>query len=793
LWDQILTETDGPELELMTGVYSDNQPDYSWLQPYETKVAKIYWYPVRGLGEIREANLEGAANLEVDSGKIRFAFNTVEKHDDALVTLTLQDKVIFEEKIDISPDKPFATEIPLLAGARELDLKVALLTTRGTELISYQPGPRRNQPMPDPVTPPPAPSEIKTVEELYLAGSRLEQFFNPALEPYPYYQEALRRDPGHYDTNAALGISYIKRGMFEEAEKSLLNAVRRVTHNYTSPKSGEALYYLGVVQRALGRTKSAYDAFYKATWSQGFHTAAYHQLAEMECIGQAYAVALSHIDRAITTNNWSTKSLNLKSAVLRSLGRYEEALQVSSNVLSFDPLDFWAGYENCLALRGLGNTDEAEKQLSHLQELMHDRIQSHLEVAVDYGNGGFWNEAIEILKRQTDGGVGLASRFPMVYYYLGYYSVRKGDEEQGRDYYRLAASMPPDYCFPFRLESIDVLKEALARNPKDAKAPYYLGNLLYDHQPAEAIEEWEKSRTLDNKYATVHRNLAIGYEQVQKNIPKAISSMEKAVECNLSDPRLFYELDVLYEKGGVSAAKRLSLLEAHRETVEKRDDSMSRIALLYVQTARYDEALGILKNRHFHVWEGSRGLRDAYVDAYLMRGLEKSKAGRHREALSDYQAALEFPFNLENAWPYRGGRICEIYYFIASGHEALNEHATAREFYLKAAEARQQNDWSHLRYYQAMALRKVGQQEKAEKLLAGLLEFASAEALDSVEFFSKFGEKEPLNVRKARSHYLSGLAYCGKEMEEKAKAEFEKAIALDANNVWARIQLSQIG
>ena len=43
LWDKILTETDGPELELMTGVYSDNQPDYSWLQPYEAKVARIYW------------------------------------------------------------------------------------------------------------------------------------------------------------------------------------------------------------------------------------------------------------------------------------------------------------------------------------------------------------------------------------------------------------------------------------------------------------------------------------------------------------------------------------------------------------------------------------------------------------------------------------------------------------------------------------------------------------------------------------------------------------------------------
>jgi len=33
--DTTLTDDDGPYIELMVGAYSDNQPDYSWLQPYE--------------------------------------------------------------------------------------------------------------------------------------------------------------------------------------------------------------------------------------------------------------------------------------------------------------------------------------------------------------------------------------------------------------------------------------------------------------------------------------------------------------------------------------------------------------------------------------------------------------------------------------------------------------------------------------------------------------------------------------------------------------------------------------
>ncbi len=65
LWDHILTEQDGPELELMTGAYSDNQPDYSWLQPFESKTVRLYWFPIRELGGLKYANIEGALNFEL--------------------------------------------------------------------------------------------------------------------------------------------------------------------------------------------------------------------------------------------------------------------------------------------------------------------------------------------------------------------------------------------------------------------------------------------------------------------------------------------------------------------------------------------------------------------------------------------------------------------------------------------------------------------------------------------------------------------------------------------------------
>ena len=47
----------------MAGGYSDNEPDYSWIQPMETKSVSHYFYPIRGLGNVKNANIEAAVGL----------------------------------------------------------------------------------------------------------------------------------------------------------------------------------------------------------------------------------------------------------------------------------------------------------------------------------------------------------------------------------------------------------------------------------------------------------------------------------------------------------------------------------------------------------------------------------------------------------------------------------------------------------------------------------------------------------------------------------------------------------
>ena len=252
--------------------------------------------------------------------------------------------------MDISPEKPFFKEITLPQGIKEKDLKLSLFSSAGEELITYRPMAKKGTPMPEPVEAPPPPQEIKTIEELYFTAQRLEQFHNAALDPDPYYEEALTRDPGDYRVNTALGILYCKRGLFKEAEEKLRTAIKRITRNHTKPRDGEAYYYLGVACKAQGHYDEAYEAFYKATWSHAWYSAGFYSLAELAALKRDFPKALEFLERSISTNALNNKALNLKAAVLRRLGRYEEAVTLASRVLAMDPLDFREGdYQAALA------------------------------------------------------------------------------------------------------------------------------------------------------------------------------------------------------------------------------------------------------------------------------------------------------------------------------------------------------------------------------------------------------------------------------------------------------------
>ena len=64
-WDRNLTDEDGPYIELMCGVFTDNQPDFTWLKPFEEKTFTQYFMPYKKVGQVKNATIDAAVNLEL--------------------------------------------------------------------------------------------------------------------------------------------------------------------------------------------------------------------------------------------------------------------------------------------------------------------------------------------------------------------------------------------------------------------------------------------------------------------------------------------------------------------------------------------------------------------------------------------------------------------------------------------------------------------------------------------------------------------------------------------------------
>ena len=793
LWDQILTDEDGPYAELMVGGLSDNQPDYSWIKPHEVKTFTHHWYPVQEIGGFTKANLEAAVNLEVSSESVQLGFNSTTHVKDARVSLVAKTRTLLDSRIVIGPGVPFTATVDLPLGVKATDVEVTLFDAEDRVLISDRPRQAVALPeLPDPVEPPVAPEEITTVDELYLTGLRLQQGHSPVIPPEPYYEEALRRDPNDVRVNTIVGTNLNKRGLFQDAERYLRTALKRLTSGYVRLGDTEAEYQLGLALRGQGRFGEAYEQFYRASWDAAFHSVAFYHLAELSMREGEWDRALNEIKQSLSTNTNDTKSLGIEAVVLRKLGRIDEALVATSRALAIDPMDTLALNERLLTLRVANANVEAATALDVLTRTLRDDAQTYLELATDYGNVMLWGEAIKVLERLVEREAIFASSYPMVHYYLGYFHGQSDDKAEAITSYQRAAGMPAEYGFPFRLESIEVLEAALSAQPDDHRAHYYLGNLLYEIQPELAISHWEQSRDLFNGFSTSYRNLGWAYYRTRGNLTAAIESYERAVALDRYDTRLYVELDELYQAANVPIDTRLRMVSVNHEVLERRSDSLLRALMVQVLAGDYETAIRTLEANQFFVAEGGGRVHGVFVDAHLLRGLTRLKGGQAREALADFERAAEYPENLSVARPRNDRRASQVAYYTALAHHALGETERASEYFRRAADQPGTERWPDTWTYQALSLERLGYADEAREKLESVLNAAEiqlAETRDDVDFFAKFGSRASEATLRARALSMLGFAQQALGRTEEARTSFGRAVELDVSQLWAQYYL----
>ena len=219
-----------------------------------------------------------------------------------------------------------------------------------------------------------------------------------------------------------------------------------MTWKNPNPYNSEAYYDLGLTLFYQGRYEEAYDAFFKATWTNEQQEMSFYFLAAIASMKKDYLSALELVEKGLVKNSHNIKARGLKASTSK-LGCTEQAENGSQKILEIDCFDFVSSYEEIL----LSQPEEQNNRKQLLKAKMRNFHQNFIQAAIDYMEGGFWQEAAGSSEY-------LRCTVAMLYYYRGAALKNMGEEEKAAEMFRLADKADPSYCFPNRLEDINVLK-----------------------------------------------------------------------------------------------------------------------------------------------------------------------------------------------------------------------------------------------------------------------------------------------------------------------------------------------
>ena len=765
-WDANLTDDDGPYVELMAGVFTDNQPDFSYLAPGETKTFSQYWYPIQQIGPAQQATRLAAASVAIvgEPGEqtLRVGVAVTEVFDSVTVRVTDADgRDLLHNTGPIKPGQPLILTVPV-----EESLDPAGLMVRaehnGVDLVTIQArdtAAAATEAPAEPATEPPAPTEVATVDELFFIGQYLEQYRHATRSPEPYWEEALGREPGDVRTNVALAARRYAAADYQASADHLRTALTRQSAWVPNPADGEVHYRLGLALDRLGSPAEAERHHAKAAWSAAWRVPALYALARLLCRRGDYTAAAAQLSQAAQLDPQHLQVADLLVRVLRQLNRPDDADQLLGRTLDRDPLDQWARH-----LAG--------------QELTRD-APTLLDVALDYAGAGFTADALALLDQAdahlADLALGQVQVAPLVAYHRAALLRQLGRTDEADAAAARARSIDARFCLPSRLEDVTALQDALTHDPADGRAAALLGHWFYDrNRRIDAIALWERAlqNELDTEtLAIVHRNLGLAAYNVTRDKNAARAHYEAALAVAPDDAKLWQEFDQLAARLGESSADRLARLGDRPDIVAQRDDLTVTFARLLTDEGHARQTLNLLASRQFQPWEGGEGeVIAAWDRASLTVAADALAGGDAESAVKVLEAAVALPTSLGEA-RHPLANTAELDLARGDAFAAAGRHDEARAAWRAAADAdgdfasMATQAYSRQTIFSILALRRLGEDEAAVELIGRLErhigDLASTPA--QIDYFATslptmlLFTDDPQNARDAEVRLLSDL------------------------------------
>ena len=588
-WDALLTDADGPYIELMAGVFTDNQPDFSWLLPGETKTFSQFWFPLPAIGIAHQANSEAAIHVDIDNDRVEAGIAVTRTIRCGILRIvTVNGAVLADRVTTLEPGVAHHIASALPVGIDPNTVIVELRDVDGQEILSWKLS-AVDEAEPSVATEPPLPPATLSVEELYLTGVHLSQYRHPTRSPLPYWEEALRRDPAESRVNLALADHFYRMGEYDRALAYARTALKRQTLRNSNPREAESFYLLGLILQRLGARREATQAFAKASWDGAWAAPAGLAMARLTASAGLSGAALADVDALNAIVGEDSRRRALRIVLLRRLGHHDEATREVTKALAVDPLDILIRY---LA----GDSLPADGGLL-------------IDLAVDLREMGESQAALSVLESASVSTfTGASAVHPVAHYLRAALLDSLGRIEEAQQARERARSADRRWAFPAGLDAHDALVAALDAAPDDAVAAHLLGMLLYGNgRQDEAAALWSRAIAAGLKDVVLFRNAGLAAYNVLGDEKQAWDLYQQASLLAPDDARLLYELDQLALRLGHSSAGRLARLEESVEMTLSRDDLSVVYAELLVDAGRESEAVVLLESKSFQPWEGGEG------------------------------------------------------------------------------------------------------------------------------------------------------------------------------------------
>lgn len=671
-WDRLLTDTDGPYVELMAGVFTDNQPDFSYLAPGETRTFSQFWYPIRAIGPAHQATQNIAVSLQRDEGEsvCTVGVASATALNNARIILLRDTTILWETTTALTPAAPFTTDVPL-----DLHGMTAALTLRvmheDSELIAWTlPGNTGGADNTDSIEPwvatePPAPSDIPSADELYVTGTHLQQYRHPTRSAAPYFREALDRDPHDSRSCLALGAWHYRRGEYGEAHVLCERALTRLTSRNLNPPTGEAHYRLGLLAERAGRLDEAETHFRKAAWDIAWAHPSRLAAARIALRNGKPAEALENADAAQQHDALSPAVHHTRIVALRHLGHVDRAEDLLEQCLRIDPLD-----------------PVAQALAGRLKPIDPRTI---LTVASDLWHLGDPGRALEITGHPTSSSwATFGNQEPLRHYLRASWFDALGDKASAASERAEARTSSTTYAFPSGLEEYDALVAAIAADATDDVAHALLGAWLLDAgRIAEAHKALHRATRLGSSDPVAWRNAAVATINSGGSIIDGTRYFDRALELRPGDPRLVFERALLAALSDEPLEARLHLIEQHGPTVLMRDDLTILYVNLLIDTGRIQDALTIMQERTFQPFEGGEGKALAAYDRASLAVARRLLATDPASAVRLVEAGTIAPVNLSEG-RHPADSLAERYVVLGEARELLGDNEGALEAYARA-------------------------------------------------------------------------------------------------------------